>query len=191
MGIISTLFALETWKPKVKHIYANEITKAIAEGHEGLYFIEHDNNRLYVYKGNRELDKDYCDLNHMTVYDLEYSGGPLIGSALDLSFGFVLPEDSINVNKYILATLVEILKEYGLDAHWMGNDLMVDNKKVGGSFIQKVGNRYVWCMQISFRDYSKHIKILCTKPTIKRPSYINPRMLSREQLKAEIIKAFT
>jgi hypothetical protein len=44
--------------------------------------------------------------------------------------------------------------------------------KVGGTFERRFGDHVIWCAQISFRDYSKHIDHLCTKRTLKRPSYI-------------------
>jgi hypothetical protein len=63
--------------------------------------------------------------------------------------------------------------------------------KVGGTFERRFGDHVIWCAQISFRDYSKHIEHLCTKRTLKRPSYIKNYQLTKEQLKQEIIKAFT
>ena len=184
---------LNAWNPEVKEIFAEDIMDYANTGKEGLYFINHNNHRLYVYRGNTEIDTEYCELNRMTIYDLHYGGGPLIGSDIDLSFGFILPSDfnDTQISNLILTKIVSILKKYGLKATVSGNDILVNEKKVAGSFIQQFGNRNVWCIQISFRDYMRHIVKLCTKPMKKIPSFIPSDTLAKEQLKEDIIKIFT
>lgn len=185
--------ALNSWNPEIREIFAEDIKDYSITGKEGLYFIKHSNNRLYVYRGKEEIDRDYCELNRMTVYDLDYNGGPLIGSIKDLSFGFILPTtfNETSINEVILTRLALILKKRGLNASVNRNDILVDNKKVGGSFMKKIGNRYILCIQISFRDYMSHIHKLCTKEMKKIPSYLPSKIISRDELQSEIIKVFT
>ena len=187
--------ALQEWNPEVREVFAEDIMEYAQTGKEGLYFIKHNNNRLYVYKGNTKVDIDYCDLNNMTIYDLQYGGGPLIGSDRDLSFGFILPSE---FNNYlfgfkILDKISKILKSKGLDAKVSGNDILVNGRKVCGTFSKKIGNRYIWCAQISFRSYANHILKLCPKSfkSTKIPSYIPSEIISKDELKECIIKEFT
>ena len=176
--------ALDKWNPEIIEVFAEDINDYANTGKEGLYFIKHSNNRLYVYRGKEEIDRDYCELNRMTVYDLDYNGGPLIGSVKDLSFGFILPPtfNETRINEVILTKLALILKKHGLDASVNRNDILVDDKKVGGSFMKKMGNRNILCIQISFRDYIPHIHKLCTKEMKKVPSYIPSEIISKDEL---------
>jgi lipoate-protein ligase A len=195
MNIFELNNALQNWNPEIEEVFAEDIADYISTGKEGLYFIKHSNNRLYVYRGNTEIDTEYCDLNNMTIYDLHYGGGPLIGSDRDLSFGFILPEqfDSFLFGFKILDILANLLKSKGLDAKVHGNDILVNGRKVCGTFSKKVGNRYVWCAQISFRSYAKHITKLCPKSlkSTKIPSYIPSDIITKDELKESIINAFT
>lgn len=190
MKIFQYLKTLKSWHPNIYEIYAEDIAEKIAEGKEGLYFIKHHTNNLYVYRGNTEIDLNHCKLNNMTVYELEYGGGPLIGSNIDLSFGFIYPGENPDASMIALFALADIFKKYGLNAIVSGNDILIDGKKVVGSFIKVDKDKTIWCAQISFRDYSNHIKALCTKPKLKKPGYIKEHQLSRMQLKQDIIKIF-
>jgi hypothetical protein len=105
-----TITKLKTWKPIVSEIYADEVLELAPQAPEGLYFINQRDNRLYVYRGNLDLDLNYCELNRMHIYNFDYVGGPIIGSEIDLSFGFKLPKGIESANGYILQTLVQILR---------------------------------------------------------------------------------
>jgi lipoate-protein ligase A len=121
------------------------------------------------------------------VIDLNYNGGTIIGSADDLSIIIVFPESIGMTPEIVINKIVEIISNYVPNTTVDGNDILVDGNKVSGSMSRTLCGSFEWAAQISFRDYSDYIAKICNKPPVKKPSFIDGNLLTRDKLEEEIL----
>ena len=182
-------YLFNQWIPEVIYIDVNTLTtkleKAVKEEKYGVYISVSDG--LYAFHGNDIIDYELCKDLDICVAELYHQGGTIIGSNADLGIEIVAPISIGLDNGYILNKFYEIISQYIDNVTVDGNDILVNGEKVMGSMRRNVGNAFVWAAQISFADYSDIIAKVCNKPAIKKPSYIDNRRLSRDQLEKEVL----
>lgn len=150
-----------------------------------------DDNYTFVYKGNnkKEINMEYCQQNNIPVYNYGTFGGAVVVSPGDYNIGVILPS-TIEVNSnFFLNNIALILKKYFENVKVDNNDILIDNKKVLGS--ANFGNEeyFFFVAQISFSDKTELIQSICgdIDENGKQPGYINPNILSSNQLKEELL----
>ena len=150
-----------------------------------------DDNYTFVYKGNnkKEINMEYCQQNNIPVYNYGTFGGAVVVSPGDYNIGVILPP-TIEVNSnFFLNNIALILKKYFENVKVDNNDILIDNKKVLGS--ANFGNEeyFFFVAQISFSDKTELIQSICgdIDENGKQPGYINPNILSSNQLKEELL----
>lgn len=150
-----------------------------------------DDNYTFVYKGNnkKEINMEYCQQNNIPVYNYGTFGGAVVVSPGDYNIGVILPP-TIKVNSnFFLNNITLILKKYFENVKVDNNDILIDNKKVLGS--ANFGNEeyFFFVAQISFSDKTELIQSICgdIDENGKQPGYINPNILSSNQLKEELL----
>ena len=150
-----------------------------------------DDNYTFVYKGNnkKEINMEYCQQNNIPVYNYGTFGGAVVVSPGDYNIGVILPS-TIEVNSnFFLNNIDLILKKYFENVKVDNNDILIDNKKVLGS--ANFGNEeyFFFVAQISFSDKTELIQSICgdIDENGKQPGYINPNILSSNQLKEELL----
>ena len=180
------------WNPEVYYIniseFADATEEAIKNDQYGIYIPV--GKGLHAYHGSDSIDYDLCKELGVKVIELNYLGGTIIGSEKDLSILIIFPKH-IGINSEIVINKIkDTISKYVPDVTVSGNDILMDGKKISGSMIRKFDNSLVWAAQVSFANYYKYIKRICNKPAIKKPSYIDSKLLTRDQLEADILDWF-
>lgn len=169
--------------------FARETENAILTGKYGIYIPK--GTYIHAYYGTQEIDQALCNELNVIPVNLRYSGGTIIGSDKDLSILMVLPELAGMSHETIINKVADLIGKYIPNVTVDGNDILVDGEKVCGSMVRIVCGTFVWAAQISFADYSDYIAQICNKPAVKKPSYIDNTLLTRNQLEDEIIHWLT
>ena len=154
--------------------------------------ISADNDATFIYKGNnkgKEINMQYCDQHNIPVYNYGTFGGAIVVSPGDYSIGVILPSTIEVDSNFFLNNIALILKKYFENVKVDNNDILIDNKKVLGS--AGFGNEeyFFFVAQISFSDKTELIQNICgdIDENGKQPGYINPNILSSNQLKEELL----
>lgn len=124
--------------------------------------------------------------------NIEFLNSPCNGGTIILG-----PEDSfifinlnnININhfnKYMLEHLYNFLKEYFNNVSIEGNDILIDDKKVIGTVIDKYSQYKYFAFFASFTDRSELIEKLINKKG-KIPGFINSNILNKETFEKEVL----
>jgi hypothetical protein len=178
------------WIPKVVYIdvktLTTELEKAVKQEEYGIYISVA--NGLYAFHGNDAIDYELCNSLGIDIAELYYQGGTIIGSSADLGIEIVAPIEIGLDNDFILNKFYEIISKYVDKVTIVGNDILVDGKKVMGSMRRNVGKAFVWAAQISFADYSDIITQICNKKSDKTPGYINSELLTKNKLEMEVLQ---
>ena len=183
-------FLFSQWFPEVTYIdvatLTTELEKAVRERKFGIYISVSDG--LYAFHGTDEIDYELCDSLDVCVAELYHQGGTIIGSNADLGIEIVAPMSIGLDNNYILNKFYEIISKYVDNVTIDGNDLLINGEKVMGSMRRNVGDVFVWAAQVSFDNYSDIIEQICSKKSAKKPSYIDGKKLSKDQLEKEVLE---
>ena len=182
-------YLFDAWIPEVYPIDVRTITTdledAVRNERYGIYISHSDG--LYAFHGSDDIDYDLCEELGICVAELYYTGGTIIGSNDDLGIEIVAPRSIGLTSGVILNKLHEIISQYVAGAMIDGNDILVNGEKVAGSMSRDVGGVFVWAAQVSFGDYTDLISQVCAKRSVKKPSYINSALLSRDALESEVV----
>jgi lipoate-protein ligase A len=165
--------------------YAQKVEEAVLTNQFGIYISTGEG--IHAYHGNQPIDRDLCEELGVRVVDLNYNGGTILGSAEDLSIIMVFPKTLGMTHELIINKIAEIINKYVPLVLVDGNDILIGGNKICGSMNRTVCGSYEWAAQISFKDYSEYIEKICNKPQVKKPSYIDSNLLSRDLLEEEII----
>ena len=165
--------------------YAKVTEDAILTGKYGIYISYGEG--IHAYHGSQPIDYELCEELGVRVVELNYAGGTIIGSADDLSIIMVFPEAMGMKHEDIIGKIVEIISKYVPNTTIDRNDILVNGDKVSGSMTRTICGSFVWAAQISFADYSDYIAKICNKPPVKKPSYIDSNLLTRDKLEGEIL----
>lgn len=181
-------YLFNEWAPEVYPIDVRTITTdleaAVRNKRYGIYISTTDG--LYAFHGSDEIDYALCDELGITVAELYYKGGTIIGGVEDLGIEIVAPVE-LGLHTYqILSKFHEIISKYEDSAEIAGNDILVNGKKVLGSMYRIVGNVFVWAAQVSFGEHDEIIEKICTKKSSKKPSRLTS--LDRNTLEREVLK---
>lgn len=182
-------YLFNAWIPEVYPIDVRTITTdledAIRNERYGIYISHSDG--LYAFHGSDDIDYDLCEELGICVAELYYTGGTIIGSNEDLGIEIVAPRSVGLTSEVILNKFHEIISQYVASATIDGNDILVNGEKVMGSMSRDVGGVFVWAAQVSFNDYTNVISQVCSKPAVKKPSYIDSTLLSKSALESEVV----
>lgn len=183
-------YLFNEWKPEVYYVdvktLTTELENAVQNEKYGIYFSIADD--LYAFHGSNEIDYGLCKELGVTVAELYYNGGTIIGGVEDLGIEIIAPVSIGLDSRFMLNKIHDIIKRYEENAVISGNDILVNGDKVLGSMSRNVGNTFVWAAQISFSKHDDVIEKICSKRSIKRPGLIDRNKLTRDMLKREILK---
>ena len=184
------LYLFNEWKPEVFPIDVKNITvdleNAILNKKYGIYISQTDG--LYAFHGSDLIDYNLCEKLNISVAELRHNGGTIIGGKNDLGIEIVAPADLSIESSFIMDNIHRIISQYVDGAIIDGNDILVNGEKVMGSMQRLVGNVFVWAAQISFEDHTEIISQICNKQSVKKPSFIDNSLLTRDKLESEVIK---
>lgn len=121
-----------------------------------------------VYVGGDSFNEQYCLDNNIPFYPLGYGGGTIVASDEDLGVGIVLERHDLM--GYFMEKLKEWISNNIKKTTISGNDILVDNQKVVGTATKTVGNKTLYCMQVSFKVDGELISRISKKRIVKIPA---------------------
>lgn len=151
-----------------------------------VYIIHSGNNFAFV---PNTFDKDDILAEYNIIparMNYEAKNGVIITSDGDLRVVLIIPDFIEIPQNYFLIKIRDYLSNYFDDVRIDNNDIMLNNKKVLGSGLKNENSMNVFMFQITFVDRSELIKKICTT-SVKEPGYIDPNIVSPEQLKNEFL----
>ena len=153
----------------------------------GIFFVEVSDVVVYSYN-TKPYNKEYCQQNNITVYELPAGGGTIVANEGDLQFGLCIP-DSLNIESdFILNGMVNILSKYMDNIEIVDNDILLKGKKICGMTFLRHNGMIIFLAHFSFSDNSKLIESIChiNEKSEKIPYYITA--IDKNVLKSEVIK---
>lgn len=145
----------------------------------------------FAWIGERdEINSELFDQYGIETYNMRYLGGTIISGPEDFSIAILTPDYIDICSTYYMERICEFLRKYFPDVHYLRNDIMIGDKKVAGTVLRKVNGMLVFATQVSFKDRSELINILCPPHGDKIPGCIDSSILSKEELQEEILSWF-
>lgn len=181
-------YLFNEWKPEAYPIDVRTITtdleNAVRNAKYGIYISTTEG--LYAFHGSDEIDYNLCNELGITVAELYYNGGTIIGGVEDLGIEIIAPVE-LGLNTYqILSKFHSIISKYEANTEIVGNDILVNGEKVLGSMYRIVGNVFVWAAQVSFSNHDEIIEKVCNKKSSKKPSRL--QNVDKATLESEVLK---
>lgn len=146
-------------------------------------FLFSDTDETFVFNGNANYNQDYCLNHNIPIYPIQTSGGTIVSSKGDLSFGVCCPKTNGIDRNYVLNGLKNVLQKHTAAIVTVdGNDILVGDKKVIGSASYWQNNVFMFVCHISFCDNTELISNICiTSKVGKTVGYID--FMTREEFK--------
>ncbi len=182
-------YLFSQWKPEVFYIPIEEFSETIEEAilHEKYGIYTPFGDTIWAHHGNGDINYDVCKELNVYVTELHYSGGTTLCCNADYPVLIISPSIMELDHEFIASKICEILSKYIPNVTVEGNDILVDGKKISGAMQRRVMQTSVWAAQFSFTDYSDIIEKICLKPAIKKPTFINNNLLTRDVLEKEVL----
>lgn len=182
-------YLFQNWKPEVIRPEIKEIGILCqnAVKNEECKIIIPEENGIRVWEGDEKVDHDLCKELGIQIENVGAGGGTIIGSEKDFSMMLIMPNEIRLTLEDILNKFVEIISKHIPNVIWIGNDILVDDKKVCGTTYRILDNVAVFTCQVSFEDYTEYIEKICTKKSTKVPSHIDPSILSKDKFEEEVL----
>lgn len=137
-----------------------------------------------------EIDAELFERYSVHPYNMRYIGGTIISGPEDFSIAIITPSSCGLTCNYYMERIGEFLSKYFDNVEVTGNDILIDGKKVAGAVVREVNDVFLFATQISFKDRTDVINILCPPHGDKIPGCIDSSVLSRDELQGEILSWF-
>lgn len=157
-----------------------EIKKSIECGLHRILYVVVGSPTVGVHKP-RQVDADVCDDLGYNICEAYYNGGTLVANKGDIGFahfGEVKNEwMTLFVNDF-----TNWLRDKGLNAEFVGNDILIDDYKVCGTGITRYGRIDFSAAFVSINPNLEHIKAICKKPMVKVPKGLSEYGISTKEV---------
>lgn len=137
-----------------------------------------------------EIDMSLFEQYGVRPYNMRYIGGTIISGPEDFSIAIITPSVYGLTCNYYTERIGEFLSKYFDNVEVTGNDILIDGKKIAGAVSREVNDVFLFATQISFKDRTEVINVLCPPHGDKTPGCIDSSVLSRDELQAEILSWF-
>ena len=159
--------------PLVQDFYANE--------REGIILA--DSEKVYALGSVRkEIDEQYCIANDIEFAYTNHSGGTVVGFPESVNyahFSWVNNNHGIEVMQKIIG----LLEERGVNAEFVGNDVLAEGKYKVASTSKLVGKGLCYTgVLITIECDVDLISNICTKPMVKIPKGLSDYGITREEV---------
>ena len=172
---------------KVKQIdFVGEAKQHIAGGIHKIFHTTVDTPVTLVYRKS-QADEEMCVALGYDIYEGLYNGGTLVANRGDLVFAHFYTVNNgwrDRFTKY----LVDWLKDKGLNAEYVGNDVLVDEHKVCGTCITRYGRIDYTTIFISMNPNLDHIKAISKKPMVKIPKGLSDYGITTDEVEAMFLE---
>lgn len=137
-----------------------------------------------VFPGQGEINKSYCTKNKIEIIDLQNKGGVIVASPGDVEIAIMLKNPNKLILQKYLIKLVHFLRDKGLQARFVGNDILVDGYKVCGfGFNPDMNGMGFYTIHIAVNVDLEKINKICKKPMNKIPKGLADYGITTEEIK--------
>ena len=167
--------------------WLEEATKYIQGGLHRTAYLVVDTPIVGVYR-KTQVDEETCKSLGYEVVETYNNASTVIHSKGDFLFGHFAEPDNGWYDRFI-AYFVEWLKDKGLNADFVSNDIVVDGFKVCGMAVTRYGRIDYTAGFISLNVNLDHINAICRKPMVKVPKGLSDYGITTEEV-AEMFLEF-
>ena len=128
-----------------------------------------------------QVDEATCTEYGYEIYESFNNGGTILVNAGDIMFSHVAEPDNRWIYRFA-EYFLNWLKEKGLNAEYVGNDILVDGFKVCGLCITRYGRIDFSSGFIGVNTNLDHIKVICKKPMVKVPKGLSEYGITTEEI---------
>lgn len=148
--------------------WMQEVTHYIKGGIHGIAYGIQDNPVVLVHR-KTQVDENICKELGYVIYEAFNNGGTILTEPGDFEIGhFDIPDNGWY--KLFADYFVEWLKNKGLNAEYLDNDILIDNEyKVCGMCVTRYGRIDYTGIHIGINTDIEAIKRICRKPMKKIP----------------------
>ena len=160
--------------------WVDEAKRHIAGGFHKIFHTTVDTPVTLVHRRS-QVDEELCAEMGYDIYEGLYNGGTLIANKGDLVFAHFYDIENGWRDRYVEYFLAW-LKNKGLNAEYVDNDVLVDDRKVCGTCITRYGRIDYTTIFISIDPNLDHIKAICRKPMKKVPKGLSDYGITSEEV---------
>ena len=140
------------------------------------------NDRTCVLYGADVLNDEYCQTHSIIKYKTHNFGGTIVNFAGDICIGNYQP-DFNNFGIDFLVNFVKWLNGKGLNAQFVGNDVLIDDIYKVASFMSQYINGCLYtAIHLSVNMDIELIKAICTKPMNKIPKGLTEHGITEQEV---------
>ena len=165
------------WIPAVK--------KHIQSGIHKIGYVVIESPVAIVYS-EKQVDKAVCDKLGYEIVESFNNGGTILANPGDIIFSHLNEPDNDWLTRFAVH-FVDWLKDKGLNADYVKNDILVDGYKVCGLCITRYGRIDFSSGIISMNVNLDHIKAICKKPMEKVPKGLSEYGITSEEVEKMFI----
>ena len=171
---------------KIKQSNSSKFAKKHVEGglHNIGYIVIED--PIAIVYSKKQVDEATCTEYGYGVYESFNNGGTILASVGDIMFSHVAELDNGWLASFA-EHFVDWLKDKGLNAEYVKNDILVDGYKVCGLCITRYGRIDFSSGIITMNVNLDHIKAICKKRMEKVPNGLSEYGITTEEVEKMFI----
>ena len=158
----------------------NEIKKNIECGYHTVFNVIVETPVAFVHK-EKQVDKDICTAMGYDVYEAYYNGGTILGNSGDMAFAHFGHIENGWMTRFV-EHFINWLRDKGLNAEYVNNDILVDGYKICGMCVTRYGRIDYTAGFIGINTNLDHIKAICKKPMVKVPKGLSEYGITTEEI---------
>ena len=161
-------------------------TSHIKSGEHDIGYIVIETPIAIVHKKS-QVDEAVCNELGYTIYESYNNGGTILGNKGDIMFSHVAEPDNRWLFRFA-GCFANWLKDKGLNAEHVDNDILVGGYKVCGLCITRYGRIDFSSAFIGINTNLDHIKAICKKPMVKVPKGLSEYGITTEEVEQWFIE---
>lgn len=167
--------------------WLGEATKYIQGGLHRIAYVVVDSPVAIVHRKS-QVDKSVCKELGYEIVESYNNAGTIVSNAGDVLIGHFAEPGNGWYDRFI-SHFIEWLRNKGLNAEYVSNDIVVDGFKVCGMCVTRYGRIDYTGGIISVNVNLDHIKAICRKPMQKVPKGLSDYGITTEEVE-EMFLAF-
>lgn len=160
--------------------WLSEATSYITGGLHRIAYVVVDSPVAIVHR-KTQVDETLCDSLGYEIVESYNNAGTIISNEGDVLIGHFAEPENGWYNRFI-TYFIDWLRNKGLNAEFVSNDIVVDGYKVCGMCITRYGRIDYTGGIISVNVNLDHIKAICRKPMKKVPKGLSEYGITTEEI---------
>lgn len=160
--------------------WIGEATSYIQGGLHRIAYVVVDHPVAIVHR-KTQVDEEVCDVLGYEVVESYNNAGTIVSNAGDVLIGHFYHPENGWYDRFI-SYFIEWLRNKGLNAEYVSNDILVDGHKVCGMCVTRYGRIDYTGGIISMNVQMEHIKAICRKPMKKVPKGLSEYGITTEEV---------